>query len=235
MSESIRVNFGRPIPLFPLPETVLLPHALLPLHIFEPRYRQMVSEVLDQSGQIAIATFEGTARDAARSSSPKMRPIVCIGQILQHESLPDGRYNVLLRGICRARLTAIQEPDEVRLYRTGTMEPIERLEGEPPKLPGLRDAFRDVLLDDSMDRIRGIQTIREWIERNEDEVPTHALIELIGFALIHDVDRKYGLLAEASADKRGRLVTSELHQLHSLIRRGLAQRPEEWPKGMSWN
>lgn len=235
MSEAIRVNFGRPAPLFPLPETVLLPHALLPLHIFEPRYRQMVGDVLDQSGQIAVATFQGSAREAARSSSPKIRPIVCIGQILQHESLPDGRYNILLRGICRARLTAIQEADDERLYRTGTLEPIETLEGAPPELPGLRSEFRDLLHDNSMDHIRGIQTIREWVERDEDEVPTHALIELIGFALIHQVDRKYKLLALPDPAERGELVADELHQLQSLILRALAQHPERWPKGMSWN
>ncbi|NNF42788.1 MAG: hypothetical protein HKN62_07035, partial [Phycisphaerales bacterium] len=57
MAETILVNFRRSIPLFPLPETVLLPHALLPLHIFEARYRQMVRSCLDCAGQIAIATI----------------------------------------------------------------------------------------------------------------------------------------------------------------------------------
>ena len=55
---SIRVNFNKPIPLFPLDSVVLLPQQVMPLHIFEPRYRQMVDEALDSVGQIAMAVID---------------------------------------------------------------------------------------------------------------------------------------------------------------------------------
>jgi hypothetical protein len=54
---SIRVNFSRPLPLFPLPQVVMLPQQITPLHIFEPRYRQMVDRALDGAGQIAMAKY----------------------------------------------------------------------------------------------------------------------------------------------------------------------------------
>jgi len=69
MTEAIRVNFGRPMPVFPLPDAVLLPHAIQPLHVFEQRYRQLVNDCLDGSGQIAIAAFAGV--DAVRVHAPE--------------------------------------------------------------------------------------------------------------------------------------------------------------------
>ena len=103
MSEPIRVNFSQPLALFPLPDTVLLPHALLPLHIFEPRYRQMVGECLDRAGQIAIATFE-CPKHRKGSQPLAVRRAACVGQIIQHDALADGRYNLLMHGVCRVRV-----------------------------------------------------------------------------------------------------------------------------------
>src|SRR3954467_9840508 len=86
MSEetSIQVNFGRPLPLFPLDAVTLLPQQLLPLHIFEERYRQMVEHALDGSGQLAMAVLDGSGK--GEEGNPPIRPAVCIGQIAQHET-----------------------------------------------------------------------------------------------------------------------------------------------------
>src|SRR5580765_1551354 len=106
MSEetTISVNFGKPMPIFPLNSVVLLPHGVLPLHVFEDRYRQMVGDALDGSGQIAMAVFEGADWKQEYHCRPPVRPAVCVGQIIQHHKLPDGRYNIALQGICRARI-----------------------------------------------------------------------------------------------------------------------------------
>ena len=103
MSKTIRVNFQLPIPLFPLPEAILLPQSVTPLHIFEPRYRQMVETTLDRSGQIAMACFADETWRDAYDAAPPLRPVVCLGQIVQHERVSDG-YNIVLHGVCRARL-----------------------------------------------------------------------------------------------------------------------------------
>ena len=100
MAEVISVNFSKPMPLFPLPEVVLLPHAIQPLHVFEDRYRVMVEHCLDGSGQIAMASFDGDDwKKDYEEGLPKLRPAVCIGQIVHHESLPDGRHQILLHGV----------------------------------------------------------------------------------------------------------------------------------------
>ncbi|MGP1309805.1 MAG: LON peptidase substrate-binding domain-containing protein, partial [Phycisphaerales bacterium] len=93
---AIRVNFNRPMPVFPLREVVLFPHAAIPLHIFEERYRDMVDDALDGAGQIAMAVFEGERWTQEYHGRPPIRPAVCVGQILQHERLADGRYNIIL-------------------------------------------------------------------------------------------------------------------------------------------
>src|SRR5215204_4472699 len=85
------------IPLFPLPNVVLFPRAILPLHIFEERYRQMTKDVLAGDGRIAMALLKpGWEKDYY--SRPQIEPVVCVGKIVSWEKLPDGKYNFLLQG-----------------------------------------------------------------------------------------------------------------------------------------
>src|SRR5579859_4612499 len=91
------------LPIFPLPQTVLFPGALLPLHVFEPRYRTMVKDCLATHKAMAIALIcETGERDAHRH--PAIEPVAGIGVIIDHVELPDGRYNILLHGRGRVRL-----------------------------------------------------------------------------------------------------------------------------------
>jgi uncharacterized protein len=232
MSGTIQVDFRRPMPLFPLPDTVLLPHAILPLQVFEPRYRQMVSHCLDRSGQLALATFK-CMRDAEPGGSMPIRSAVCVGQIIRHQSLPDGRYNIWLHGVCRARIDEIIEPHDECLYRTGRLHPLEAHDGPPEPMPQLREELRDLLSTPRLKHLRGIEILLEWLDR--EDVPTHALLELIGFAIVRDTERKYRLLAEADPAHRATLLKSELRSLDTIVRRSLRQHFEDWPKGMSWN
>src|SRR3954463_11459871 len=87
--------------LFPLPNLVLLPHVIQPLHIFEPRYRQLIADSLADDRQFALALLRpGWA--AASHRRPPLFPAVCLGKVYQEEILFDGRYNLLLHGRRRA-------------------------------------------------------------------------------------------------------------------------------------
>ena len=107
------------IPIFPLPNVVLFPNVFLPLHIFEPRYREMVADALDGDRMIGMVllrpgrNIEGT---------PPVFPIGCAGLITHHERLPDGRYNIILRGLQKFR---IREEEEGRSYRVARIETID--------------------------------------------------------------------------------------------------------------
>ncbi len=233
MSETIRVNFAKPIALFPLPDAVLLPHALLPIHILEPRYRQMIDECLDRSGQLAIATFKSLDVEDSPGSEAATRDVVCVGQIIQHDALPDGRYNILLHGVCRARIKRVLEPCNERDYRMATIEPLEPVDHPPEPMPEVREDLRTLLCGRRLQCLRGIETLTEWI--NREDVPTHALLELIGFAVVRDTELKYKLLAEADPIQRAVLIKCELQYLDDMVRRTGGQSHHAWPKGMSWN
>jgi uncharacterized protein len=241
MGDTIRVNFGRPMPVFPLPGVILLPHAVQPLHIFEPRYQQMVTNCLDQvvdncittAGQIAMASFAGSEWEKDYEGQPPLRPAVCIGQIVQHESLFDGRHNILLQGVCRARIVSMSEPDGDRMYRMAKLAPLERSDEFPEELPGVRKRLHRLLSGPRLKRMCAASTVVEWIER--EEVPTHALLELVGFALIKDEMVKYRLLAEADASSRAEIIVDELSGLDHLVARADRQNFKDWPKGLSWN
>jgi uncharacterized protein len=98
------------LPLFPLPGTVFFPHTLLPLHVFEPRYRQMTEHVLATHQHLAVVLLpdEGAPDEIARTAG--------LGRIVHHEKLPDGRFHILLQGVGRVRLLEELPPDGL-LYR----------------------------------------------------------------------------------------------------------------------
>src|SRR4029450_1163194 len=93
---------GAVTPLFPLPNVFLFPGTRMPLHVFEPRYRQMVLDLLDTRGRIVMGTvLESHMHELA--AAPPVLPIAGLGEIFHHERLPDGRLYIWLAGVAAAR------------------------------------------------------------------------------------------------------------------------------------
>src|SRR3954465_13931138 len=86
--------------LFPLPNLVLFPQVMQPLHIFEPRYRQMTADALAGDRFLALALLK-PGWEPTYSGNPDIYPIACLGRIIADQRLPDGRYNILVRGLSR--------------------------------------------------------------------------------------------------------------------------------------
>jgi hypothetical protein len=106
--------------VFPLPNVVLFPNVFLPLHIFEPRYREMVADALASDRLIGMVLLKpGWERDY--EGRPAVYPIGCSGVMTHAERLADGRYNIVLRGVERFR---ILEEDHSRSYRRAIVEPV---------------------------------------------------------------------------------------------------------------
>jgi hypothetical protein len=120
------------LPLFPLPNVVLFPNVFLPLHIFEPRYREMVADAIAGDRMIGMVLLRpGWDVERGRSSSslrgsgePPVYSIGCSGLITHVETLADGRYNIVLRGLERVR---ILEEDQSRSYRRASVEALSDL------------------------------------------------------------------------------------------------------------
>lgn len=104
-AESLRALLGGSVgalKIFPLPEVVVFPGTPAPFHVFEPRYRAMTEAALSGDRLMAVATLS----DPARSKEPRapLFPVAGAGFIEAYERLPDGRFNILLRGVARVRL-----------------------------------------------------------------------------------------------------------------------------------
>src|SRR6476646_4861946 len=108
------------LPLFPLPNVVLFPNVFLPLHIFEPRYRNMVADAITGDRMIGMVLLRpGWEHDYDRQ--PPVYAIGCSGLITHVEQLADGRYNIVLRGLERFR---VLNEDHTLSYRRGSIEPL---------------------------------------------------------------------------------------------------------------
>ena len=109
----------RRIPIFPLPGVVLLPGTMMPLHIFEPRYRAMVADALAGERTIGMAMIKPGWESAG--PTPDIHPIGGAGRIVEAEELPDGRYNIVLQGEFRYRVVSESPPAP---YRVAEVEEI---------------------------------------------------------------------------------------------------------------
>jgi Lon protease-like protein len=112
------------IPLFPLPTVVLFPNVFLPLHIFEPRYRQMVAESLAGDRIIGMVLLRPGYEDDYEGAPP-VYPTGCSGLITHAEQLEDGKYNLVLRGLEKFAINSEDAPAGDRLYRSAVVTPLD--------------------------------------------------------------------------------------------------------------
>ena len=112
------------LPIFPLPSVVLFPGVFLPLHIFEPRYRDMVADALSTDRLIGMALLRA-GWEADYDGHPPVFGVGCTAVVTHCERLADGRFNIILRGLDRFR---ILDEDHTRAYRRVLNEPLP----EPP-------------------------------------------------------------------------------------------------------
>jgi uncharacterized protein len=220
---SIRLNFGRPMPIFPLATVTLLPHAVMPLHIFESRYRQMITDALDGAGQIAMGVFKGDHWRWEYEGKPPIRAAVCVGQIVQHHKLDDGRYYVVLQGICRAKvISEISPPSEHTLYRQVMLEPLGLdLTNEEDLMPGREQLCRLFLESTLSDLTRAKTFVRHLADTS---IPISAVLDFIIAELVPDPEAKYELLAEPNTPARLNTVVAHLNKIQTLLAEAKPQR-----------
>jgi Lon protease-like protein len=108
-------------PVFPLPNVVLFPRAILPLHIFEPRYRSMIADVLD-GGQTLVIALLKPGWEADYYGDPDVHSMGCVGRVIRHQKLPDGRYNVVLQGEAKVRVDRYERRQPYRIARVHAVE-----------------------------------------------------------------------------------------------------------------
>jgi len=91
------------VPIFPLPDITFFPRTLLPLHVFEARYRAMVMDALARDRRLGIVKLQ-PGYEAGYAGKPAVHPVCGVGEIVSWERLANGRYNILVRGDARVRI-----------------------------------------------------------------------------------------------------------------------------------
>jgi Lon protease-like protein len=127
------------IPLFPLGDVVLFPRIPVPLHIFEPRYRKMIADALAGPRVVGMVLLR-PGWEADYEGRPPVFESGCAGRIEHSEALPDGRYNVVLRGLTRFR---VREEHAGEPYRLATVEALEDVLGGQDALETARSRVVD--------------------------------------------------------------------------------------------
>lgn len=191
-------DFRGVVPLFPLPNFVMLPHVVKAFHMFEPRYCELTRHALASDRFFAVAMFE-PGWEADYEGLPRLRPIACLARIINHHTTPQGTFNLLVRGVCRVRIDReILSPTFFRQAEaTPIMDPVipvvpeTRVELAAAALPwvpggGPARAQLQVLLNTTLN--------------------LGAIVDVIGFALPLPIAGKEQLLETLEVAKRYQLL-----------------------------
>ncbi|MEM7784596.1 MAG: LON peptidase substrate-binding domain-containing protein [Planctomycetota bacterium] len=204
---SLPESFKNVVRLFPLPNVVLFPGVVQALHIFEPRYRTLMEDSLAEDQLITMA-YVKPAWEQSSNADPEIADTVCIGKILSHSQLPDGRYNLFLVGTKRAQIT--QELDVETPYRMAQVQLVkdrnvggadqmalrQQLVMEFRKLAALHDEWNHDALDQFL----------------SDDLPLGQLIDMIGYASGAEPAEQQLLLENEEVGRRGYLVLEILRR-----------------------
>ena len=205
------------MPIFPLPNVVLFPRAVLPLHIFEERYRAMAAAALESDGAIAMVLLKPGWEFA--DERPEIFDTVCTGTIRRSERLPDGRYNLLLEGGERA---TIRREVEGQSYRVAELDPV---------VP--TGKVLEIDLEDQRRKLRHVCTSGELARTPVGEqlgrlisgpIPTSDLADVLAFHVLEDIALKQSLLEEAD-------VLSRVDRVVRALASAYPPEPNPWSAG----
>jgi len=198
-------GFQGKVRLFPLPNLVLFPHVVQGLHIFEPRYRQLLTDALATDNLIAVVLLQ-PGWEEEYDAMPEIQPVACLGRIGWHEKLPDGRYNLRLRGLSRIGLT--EELPTDKLYRLASAELIPDV--APADIKRLK-VLRRNLADAVLPRFAGDGAAhQQLLDLFSGDEPLGHVCDVLAYALPLPADMKQALLAEPHVDLRAEIMIQAL-------------------------
>lgn len=207
MSAAESTDLLSSVPLFPLPNVVLFPRAVLPLHIFEQRYKAMTADTLEANRLVAMALLK-PGWEKAYYQRPAIEPVVCVGRILSWEKLTDGCYNFLLQGWLRAEIVR-EFAHTGRPYRLAELRPLPQGNTLEIDLGYQRDRLQQIL---SQEHLSGLTMVRQYRELIGSPLPTADVADLAAFSFLDDVLLKQELLADTDVPRRvERLVKAMEH------------------------
>lgn len=210
-SESVELpeGFAGIVRLFPLPNVVMFPHVVQALHIFEPRYRKMLEDALAGDQLLAMAHLR-PGWETDYEGRPPIYSVTCLGRIVAHAQLEDGRYNILLHGLRRATIVREFPPEHpFRMAEVAILEDVYAAGGAHQRSRIQRDLLRTF-----QQLAPNSPAAQEQIEQLlGQQVPLGALTDVVSFTLPFDLEFKQQLLAEWNVDARSMLLLQRIQQL----------------------
>lgn len=208
MSRTLRV------PIFPLAGAILFPRAQLPLHIFEPRYREMVRDAADGAGQIAMIQPHRLDDD----NKAPLFGVGCVGEIVGLEELEDGRFNIVLLGSNRFRLVREIESDTAYRCAEADIEAFDDREPPPLSLAERAEVEREARrLGDAL----GLAIDWAAVNRLDDEMLVNAIAQVAPF----DLGAKQALLEQKTLDERADLLVQLMQFQRAAVTGGVEVEP----------
>ena len=220
---------GEIIPIFPLPSTVFYPATPLPLHIFEPRYRQMTADALEGERKIGMVLLKPDW-EAAYFDRPGVFPIGCVGSIEKEICHPDGKYNFTLVGLRRFRIVREQEGKPYRLAEIDLLEEINEQEiGEAPNATrdGLIDSYREFI--NLIPENNSLKNEPDW---NLGEKLSQ-FVDRFAYRLDLTLEQKQSFLEEQDVLQRARFLHDFLKMKIDLVHLSKIRNPT--PNSARWN
>jgi uncharacterized protein len=188
----------RPIPVFPLPGAILFPHTVLPLHVFELRYRTMVRDALSGERMIALALLKpGWERDYR--GSPEFHPLACLARFDEVEWLPNDCYDLKLLGLSRVRLGGVARDYPYRACRVSLVPQAPHGEDDP-----LVTLERQALLDAYARMVRRVAAEDAPVAAMGEGLPFECVVNAVCMAIAAPPQEKLALLELDSVVERSR-------------------------------
>jgi hypothetical protein len=206
MSERYRgpADVPQRIPVFPLCRAILLPRATLPLHIFEPRYLQMIEDVMSTSRVLGmVQPASGEEEESPASRTAPLRKVGCAGRITSYEELDDGRLLLALSGIARFEL--VEEVELAKPYRICTVG-YERFLSDFEAGAGETDVDRDHLLQVLKAYLETRNLKADWAAIGK--ASTEALVNSLALASPYGPEEKQALLEAADLKARAEMLVA---------------------------
>jgi ATP-dependent Lon protease len=224
-------TFNGLVRLFPLPNLVMFPHVVQPLHIFEPRYCDMLEEALASDKLITMALLQ-PGHDDDYEGRPPIEEITCVARVVSHTRLPDNRHNLLIYGLQRAKLVYELPPSAAfRRARVHTLD-----DAFDEKLAYQRDALRENLISLFQEAMPKSNELQEKLhELVSQDLGLGVLTDIVAFTLALDTRIKQSLLAEPNVDRR---VSMLIMALQAALKRPESILPggsRDWPPPFSVN
>lgn len=204
--------------LFPLPNLVMFPHVVRPLHIFEPRYRELLETAMADDETFTLAVLE-PGWESDYNGRPPVSPIACLGRVAAHQKLADGTYNLLFHG--QQRVHILRELPSAHSFREAEVAVMDdrypsKTEAQRPRLrKRLMAAFEQMLERAGVENLAA--NFKQALEElNSGQLPLGVLTDVVAYSMDLELSVKQELLKELNVDQRAEYLADLLERDQTL-------------------